>query len=164
MSRNVRKWRQKELKFHPIPTTRTGFAIPYQFKHLDDGSLQCNSGEDDENKILMFATDQGLNDLKQYKNWSIDGTFKACPSNFYQLFTILINVDNHSFPRVFALLPNKTEECYKRLYSIVKELIAEEPLTVISDYEKASINALTSVFPMVEHQGCPFHFAQLLYR
>ena len=83
-------------------------------------------------------------------------TFKACPSNFYQLFTIiiLINVDNHSFPRVFALLHNKTEECYKRLYSIVKELIAEEPLTVISDYEKASINALTSVFPMVEHQGC----------
>ena len=52
----------------------------------------------------------------------------------------------------------------KRLYSIVKELIAEEPLTVISDYEKASINALTSVFPRVEHQGCLFHFARSLYR
>ena len=109
--------RRKRVKLPPIPTTRTGFTIPYQFKHLDDGSffLQYDSGEDDESRIHMFATDQGLDDLKQYKKWSIDGTFKACLSNFYQLFTILINVDNHSFPRVFALLPNKAEECYKTL-------------------------------------------------
>ena len=43
-------------------------------------------------------------------------------------------------------------------------MVLEEPRTVISDYEKASINALTSVFPRVEHQGCLFHFAQSLYR
>ena len=43
-------------------------------------------------------------------------------------------------------------------------MVQEEPLTVISDYEKASINALTSVFLRVEHQGFLFHFAQSLYR
>ena len=42
--------------------------------------------------------------------------------------------------------------------------VADLPLTFISDYEKASINALSSVFPRVEHQGCLFHFAQSLYR
>lgn len=166
MSRNVRRWRQRELKFPPIPSSRTGYDIPDQFKQLDNGAqfLQYDSGREDESRILIFATNDGLNDLKRYKNWSVDGTFKACPVNFYQLFTILVKIGNHSFPRLFALLPNKTEGCYMHLYSKVKELVELDPITVLSDYEKASINALTTVFPNVEHQGCLFHFSQSLYR
>ena len=83
-------------------------------------------------------------------NWG--GSLGGIPNNFYQLFTILVNIDGHCFPRLYALLPNKTEECYSHMYLKIHQLIQQSPGTVVSDFERASINALTTVFPESQHR------------
>ena len=56
ISRNVRKWRQKNANFPTVPMTRTGYAIPEEFTVLDSGErfLQYNAGLNDENRMLIF--------------------------------------------------------------------------------------------------------------
>ena len=57
---------------------------------------------------------------------------------FYQLFTIHIIEKNVCVPRIFALLPNKTELTYNRLFDVLKrKLPLCEPETVMLDFEKA---------------------------
>ena len=166
LSRNVRNWKQQTLCTPPIPSERTGFVIPPEFQNLDSGEkfLQYDSGSNDENRILLFITDDGIRDLRKYKNWAVDGTFKVSPDVFYQLFTIHVQIENSSFPRAFALLPNKRETTYEHLFKVIKNLIQQDPHTIMSDFEKATINVLTTVFPQSDHNGCFFHFSQALYR
>ena len=90
ISRNIRKWRQNLSNFPSVPCRRTGYAIPLDFTVIDGGKsfLQYDSGIDDQDRILIFASDAGLQDLKYLKNWKIDGTFRVAPEFYYQLLTI----------------------------------------------------------------------------
>ena len=141
ISRNIRKWRQNLSNFPSVPCRRTGYAIPLDFTVIDGGKsfLQYDSGIDDQDRILIFASDDGLQDLKYFKNWAIDGTFRVAPEFYYQLLTIHAQRDKLSIPRVFVLLPNKTELTYRRLYEKVSELLSsEEPENITIDFERAS--------------------------
>ena len=102
--RNVRRWRQVEDNFPPIPQEITGFSIPPEYSYLDNGSkfLQYDSGIDDPKRILIFATDEAIGDLKQFKNWAGDGTFKSCPNMFFQLYILHIQIHQFSAPRLFV--------------------------------------------------------------
>ena len=148
VSRNVRHWKQETSCTPPIPSERRGFVIPSEFQSLNSGEkfLQYDSGVDDENRILLFITNDGIEDLRKYKNWAMDGTFKVSPDIYFQLFTIHVQVEKSSFPHAFAFLPNKSEVTYENLFTILKNLVQIEPHTVMSDFEKASINGLKSVF------------------
>ena len=50
----------------------------------------------------------------------MDGTFKLCPEIFYQIYIIHALNNNQVFRHVFALLPNKNEDTYNRLFREVK--------------------------------------------
>lgn len=165
ISRSVRGWKQDPTKLPPTPISRN-FSIPIEFQTLENGEqfLQHDSGEQDEQRILIFASADGLADLGRYQNWSVDGTFKIAPNIFYQFFTIHVIIRNHSFARLFALLPSKTQECYMTFFTQVKSLVNLMPSKILCDFEKASINALESIFPDVEVHGCFFHFSQSIYR
>ena len=82
---------------------------------------------------------------------------------FYQLFTIHIIIGVHCFPRVFALLPNKTEETYYRLYTMIKSFIGYDPNTISSDLEKGSLNAICRVFTESHMRASYFHSGQAIY-
>ena len=84
---------------------------------MDSGEvfLQFDSGETDESRLLIFATNQGLDDLMHATHLAGDGTFKCVPKIYFQLFTLHIQIQNFSVPRLFALLPDKKEETYNRL-------------------------------------------------
>ena len=117
LSRNIRKWHQINEVVPPLPVCRTGFIIPDEFRLLDSGEefLQYDSGEIDESRLLIFATDQGLDDLMHATHLAGDGTFKCVPKIYFQLFTLRIQMGHFSVPRLFALLPDKTEDTYNRL-------------------------------------------------
>ena len=114
LSRQVRRWRQKVLNTPEIPQSRTGFEIPEEFRKLASGEmfLLQDSGMNDPDRMLIFSTECGIEHLRKYKNWAVDGTFSSAPGMSYQLFTIHIIIGVHCFPRVFALLPYKAEETY----------------------------------------------------
>lgn len=118
LSRSIQSWRRTTLGIPALPTSRTGYEIPDAYKYLPDGSLflAFDSGVEDSDRILIFATEEGLNDLSTNNIWSCDGTFKASPSLWTQLFTIHFVLKGRCFPRIFALLPNKQEATYRRLF------------------------------------------------
>lgn len=167
ISRNIRRWRQKENKSPPIPQVRHGYLIPEDYAKLSTGSLflQYDSGEDDLERILVFASADGLSDLKKFKVWAGDGTFKCCPIIYYQLYTLHIQTKDISIPRLFALLPDKTEATYKRLFSVIKDLVQNhEPDRIVVDFEKAVINSLKAVFQETEVSCCLSHLSQNVYK
>ena len=65
-------------------------VIPNEFQTTDRGDrfLLYDSGVGDVNRILLFATDQGLNLLSTSDNWFGNGTFDVSPDIFFQVYTI----------------------------------------------------------------------------
>ena len=167
LSRSIRNWRQSVLAIPAIPRSRVGYEIPETFKHLTDGSLflAFDSGIDDPDRILIFATESGLDDLVVHTSWACDGTFKSSPSLWMQLCTIHVVIKNLSLPRVFALLPNKQETTYRSLFEAIFNLRPNiQPTDCLMDFEKAMNNAFVSIFPNAHLSGCLFHFGQSCWR
>ena len=68
--------------------------IPEEYtKYLDEHFLRVDTGPDDPERILIFATDEGLADLKKYRHWCSDGTFKSRPKIFYQIFMLHVCIN-----------------------------------------------------------------------
>jgi hypothetical protein len=115
-----------------------------------------------KNRILTFGTRNNLDLLKEFTHWSVDGTFKACPGVFYQIFVIHAFIDLKALPMLYALLPKKRQNIYVEPFESLKTLDqALEPVSVIVDFEQASINAKMHVFPNTRIVGCAFYVAQI---
>ena len=115
--------------------------------------------------FLIFASNQGLDDLVLHKQWACDGTFKCCLSTFYQFYIIHVRVREIYIPRLFALLPNKAQHTYSLLFEKFLELrLGLAPDSVMFDFEKATMNAIQNIFPSVSISGCLFHLCQSIYR
>ncbi|CAG8768537.1 26790_t:CDS:2, partial [Dentiscutata erythropus] len=105
--------------------------------------------------------------------WLIDGTFKTVPKLFYQLYTIHTPVGATSNCRilslVYVLMTNKSEELYQQLFQYLNEIAEENNIVlslsiVITDFERASINASHNEFPGVTNKCCFFHLGQSGWR
>ncbi|CAI6352025.1 unnamed protein product [Macrosiphum euphorbiae] len=105
-----------------------------------------------------------------------DGTFKACPQIFEQMYVIHGSIkrgtDEIFVPLVFALMNGKSEELYNQVFFLLNEFCLENninitqtnDLEIITDFEKAAINSLTENFPQATHSTCFFHLCQIIYR
>ena len=163
----MRRRRGDQANYPPIPQTINGFQIPQEFAIIENGSmfLQYDSGIDDAKRILIFATNDALQDLRRCANWAGDGTFKSCPAIFFQLYVLHIQIKNFSAPRLFALLPDKSQNTYDRLFQKVKDLVNNKgPEDMIMDFEKAAHNAFSNTFPGTNTSFCLFHLGQNVYR
>jgi len=60
----------------------------------------------------------------------------------------------------YALLPNKEQVTYEIMLDWIKRKVGDTPRLdlIVTDYEKAVINAVKKTFPSVKHSGCQFHF------
>ena len=99
--------------------------------------------------------------------WGADGTFKAPPALWLQMYTTRAVIEGYCLPCVYALLPNKSQETYKRMWGEIKNLIGEEvgrERMCTMDFERASINAPLETFPASSVAGCIFHLVQSLHR
>ena len=74
-------------------------------------------------------------------------------------------VDKSAVPLVYVLMVDKSEKSYLRVFQKLRELRPNlNPLSVMSDYEKASQNAISHVFPNTQLIGCLFHLGQSLWK
>jgi hypothetical protein len=90
-----------------------------------------------------------------------DGTFKIASPLFAQIYFILAKRQGFVFPVLYALLPNKKQQTYMRLFNeIHREWPEFEPDSLSIDYEIAVIHAFTEVFPDTHYFGCLFHLHQ----
>ena len=94
-----------------------------------------------------------------WKNWFGDGTFKVCRQIFFQIYTIHAQINGRILSWIYALLPNKTEEIYIRLFREVEQHVANSPTNILMDFERAALNSVRQVYPNTELKGCFYHFS-----
>ena len=88
----------------------------------------------------------------------MDGTFKSCPRQFMQMYTIFVDVCGYVFPAIFILMTRRTVPLYTAIFQKLLELFPTfSPTHVMADFESAPITALQSLV-QVEASGCWFHY------
>jgi hypothetical protein len=88
---------------------------------------------DAESGIVIFSCNTNLKCLcNEMCDIFIDGTFKYCPKFFFQLYSIHGCKNGNYIPLVFALLPLKTEECYNKMWDLLRHfrLVLHENITI----------------------------------
>ena len=63
---------KKPSGFPVNPVARHGFEISDEFGKLDNGEqfLRCDSGIEDHQRILVFASERALQDKASYRHWA----------------------------------------------------------------------------------------------
>ena len=167
MRRNIQRRRNGANHVLPVPATRAALPnpLPQQFSTTNGGAqfLLWDSG--DQDRILMFVTQEKMRVLEDNDHWFVDGTFDAAPLIYGQLFTVHALLDGVLIPCVYVLLPDKTQVTYTRMFRELINLHANlHPSTVLCDFEVAIKNALEAVFPGVTVKGCYFHLTKNIWR
>ncbi|KAE9523056.1 hypothetical protein AGLY_016546 [Aphis glycines] len=126
---------------------------------LDDNRLEGNE------RIIMFATHEGLVNLTKSSRWYMDGNLALAPKLFSQLYVIRVEINNNFTTSVYILLQNKTLATYEvKLTTLLKKCEEQNlypgPAIVHVDFEHAVITAITHV----HIQGCFYHLTQSTYR
>lgn len=155
--------RKKKLKVNI-----TQFLTPEEVK-LPEILKTCFICEDDiTDKILIFGLPDTMSLLANVTDYYCDGTFKCCCRHFCQLCTIHADFGRSQtatniFPVLMCLQPDKTEDTYKRLFTILRrEIPTFQPKTIKKYYESGTLSALRKHFPDIRVTGCYIHFYQAL--
>lgn len=71
VSCNMKNWRQTKLSVPPVFQRWFGYEIHDEYKCLDIGGvfLQFGSGKANVDRLLLFATDKGLDECKMVDRW-----------------------------------------------------------------------------------------------
>lgn len=165
--RMIERQRKKHNVSYAAVNSIGDIDIPNSLKKTlrDEEFLLWDSGADDPKRVLMFGTSSNIDILQEHDHWFIDGTFKVAPTVFLQVFTIHALIDGSALPLIYILLPDKSEDSYARIFWKLKELKPTlNPSSIMADFEKASQNACSIVFPGAEMVGCYFHLGQNLWR
>lgn len=139
---------------------------------LHDGEefLIHDSGTDSNNRILAFATEEGLRLLARSREWFMDGTFATAPKLFKQLYVLRVPLGESAVSCVYAFLPGKSQAVYEELFQAIVDRCENlgfdlDPNTIVCDFELAVIKAAKSIFgDHIGVQGCFFHLTQSTWR
>ena len=123
-----------------------------------------DSGEGDENRIIIFATAANFEVLKENKDWFGDGTFSITSTIIKQLYSIHVIKNGKDFPLVYAFLPGKSYEIYMKFFTMLKASMSEPPRSFNCDFEKAVFEAVKTSWPDCIVYGCWFHLSQSFLR
>ena len=63
-------------------------------------------------------------------NWYAGGTLNISPTHFSQVNTLHVLIDKVLVPVAYALMPNKEESSYKKLLTVLKSHLKNEPNSV----------------------------------
>lgn len=91
----------------------------------------------------------------------MDGTFKIAPPLFSQVYIILAQYMDGVHPLIYALLPDKKNRTYERLFAMLLDLKPGiKPISIACEFEQAAIKAIKNKFPGFQIYGCLFHLSK----
>uniref|UniRef100_A0A5S6R0K2 FLYWCH-type domain-containing protein n=1 Tax=Trichuris muris TaxID=70415 RepID=A0A5S6R0K2_TRIMR len=119
-----------------LPVDHASFAIPEVYKtYGEERFLLYDSGLGDPDRILIFGRQsQGASSM-QMKALYADGTFSIVPNIFEQLYVLLADRGGFVLPVLYALLPNKQESTYSRMFGAIRDMwpqLAPESITIVT--------------------------------
>ncbi|CAM4825423.1 unnamed protein product [Rotaria magnacalcarata] len=107
----------------------------------------------EDKKLIIFTTKTNLSILKQNKHWFADGTFKVCPDDYYQLFTLHAMMTNAIIPLVYGLLIGKSNDDYKQFFEKLFEQDNFQPESIMTDFESGTIKSVKGMLPILLLKG-----------
>ncbi|XP_071105145.1 uncharacterized protein [Haliotis cracherodii] len=153
-----------------LPKTRAEVDIAAPWRETHDGERFLLFADSEEDKMLVFATDDQLRVLQSASIVYMDGTFSACPDLWNQLYILHARKRSITYPLVYALMPDRRTTTYQRFFAQLKVHIQQllnqpfNPETFQVDFEVAAIRALRTEFQGSDIKGCFFHFTQAIWR
>lgn len=167
-SKMIRRRRHQIAAPLPNPDSLDTMIIPDKYKvyvpqvGVEEQFLLADSGPG-RNRILIFGRQVRVQVLQDSQTWFVDGTFRIAPPLFSQVYVILGQRLGGVHPILYALLPNKQLETYRRLLTMVNALLPNlQPNAVSCDFELAAIRAIQEVYPNADVMGCFFHLCHNL--
>lgn len=118
-------------------------------------------------KYLIFTSKLQMNLLKKCSQLLIDGTFKSCPSGFYQIVNIAGYYEeiNSIIPIFMIPTTGKSFYLYDSILNDVKKIMKDNQIDsnsllkrVLIDFEKGLQKAVKLNFPKMVIDGCYFHY------
>lgn len=165
--KTIQRIRNETQSAPPQPTNRAAIIIPIEYQMIEgepqqsENFLLWDSGEGDNNRILIFGRESIGQWSNQITRMYVDGTFSLAPVLFSQIYVVLANRGGFVLPILYALLPNKEGETYRRMFNAVRELWPNlNPSSISIDFEQASIGAVRENFPNCAIHGCLFHLTK----
>uniref|UniRef100_A0A5S6QFP8 FLYWCH-type domain-containing protein n=1 Tax=Trichuris muris TaxID=70415 RepID=A0A5S6QFP8_TRIMR len=106
------------------PANRASIVIPeaYQTYGGQEQFLLYDSGLGDDDRLLIFGRHSYMAWSAHIKHLYADGTFKITPPLFAQVYILMAERDGFVLPVLYALLPDKQETTYRRMFEAVKEM------------------------------------------
>lgn len=140
--------------------------IPNVLKFDLHGDLFCqyDSGVKNNSRYVILFSSFKQSIIHNVKVILVDGTFRTAPHGFYQVVVIHGCVLGKYYPLVYILMTNKTESLYKSAFHKVLKLTLMRPEFIITDFERALINAIEACFNDSLKYGCLFHYTQAIWK
>ena len=160
--------KRKREEDHPPPAHHAAdIQLPQSMTQTTTGAnfIVHDSGPGDQNRLIIFGTQDSLRWLRENPHWLADGTFKIAPEVFLQVYTVHVVLQQTVIPCLYALMRNKTEAMYDRMWEAVTQAQGGlNPQTVMADFEVGARNSVKRRFPNVQIAGCFFHLGQTIWR
>ena len=161
--RTIRNARARLLPADPVNVN--ALVIQNEWTQTTSGNrfLLYDNNDLNNNRIVIFATDEQMQILGQSGKWFMDGCFKIAPRGLImQVYIICVEFGNRSIPLVYALLQRKLQATYgevlRALNNYMFQINVIPMVTSFSmDFEIAAHNAALTVFPNRAIDGCFYH-------
>ena len=145
-----RNLKRKDNDLPPTPLRREDIPVlpeRYQLTKAGEQFLIFDSGVGDNERILIFATQQCIYYLSNKSHCFMDGAFKLCPEIFYQIYNIHALNNNQVFSCVFALLPDN--QLFREVRNdVIRQ--GNEPTNILINFEGTALNAVTNHMPQLQ--------------
>ena len=91
---------------------------------------------------VVFYAEPMANTLSEINSIQSDETFYTVPSQFYQLWTIYVNIDRYTNPAIHCLITSKSQELDTVIVQRISTCFIDfKPTNAISDCESAPHNS-----------------------
>ncbi|KAE8740306.1 hypothetical protein FOCC_FOCC014180 [Frankliniella occidentalis] len=149
----VRRVKRRDLPPEPKELEELE-EIPRKFRTTLKGDrwLLHYDPEEDQ-RVIIFTTNQHLKLLARATYWVMDGTFKVAPHVVCQVYAIHGAVNGKWVPLFIVLMERKSRRTYEDVFEILKTETRRRlrrelaPAKISTDYEQSAIQAVRAAFP-----------------
>lgn len=150
LKRTVRRAKKGNTPAEPATIRDIPVPLPIDYNTHHDETFLVYDNEESQNRVLMFATNDGLDQLNNADTWFMDGTHSTAPKQFQQLFVIRVPLGESCVSVMYALLPSKQQSMYEEVLTALLDICLQRDIRpnlrrVVADYEMAIHNAVTAV-------------------
>ena len=152
------------------PPTASDFNTKSDWFETDNGENICKANiEVGNRRIVVMSTDKLLKHMERCTGLSIDGTFRSCPKQWYQLLVLSGEITpGYWCPLIYIFCPDKQESTYTLAFQAIADKLKDMNIKLAADYfqcdfEMGLRNAIRTAFGNdIQLKGCHFHYGTSL--